>query len=802
MVGADRRAHSSAAPLLVGRAREQSALREQFAAACDARGGLVLIGGEAGIGKTALAESLGASASEQGALVLVGHCYDLSETPPYGPWVELFGQYRQQDGLPSVPAAFATRGTVGEVASPAALFHQALDFLTALSARTPLLLLLDDLHWADPASLDLLRFIARNLATLPVLLVVTYRTDELTRRHPLYPLIPVLVREASAMRLDLRPLGAEDVAVFVGERYHLPDAEAARLVAYLHERSEGNPFFLGELRRTLEEERVLVTRDDGWQLGDVARVRVPPLLRQVIDGRLTRLGTDAQQSLAVAAVIGQEMPFALWAAIVGSDEATLLDIVEQATAAHLVEATSDGAGFRFVHALIREALYEGVLPLRRRGLHRQVGETLAAVPNADPDAVAYHFQQAGDARAVVWLVAVGERAQRAFAWLTAAERYEAAVALMPESGPEAGERGWLLYRISRMRRWESADRSIAYLDEALQIAEKISDRALSALLHFTRGIILYSGKSEFANGVADLFAGVEQAETLTAAERERLRPYEPALAIYPRIGLVLLYGVIGRHHNLLTLMEEEPMAFHAAVKAEEPATAVLIHIRSNIAIGYFMLGRSAEARAELAQDIAHFRATRNYQRLGQMLTYDLIRVLAYETDDVVGRQRLAQECEDAFQRARAIGGGFSVQHGWLPLLVLGGEWIKARSLIDRIHHDEVQMHLLEWFAVLMRAQGETERAWQLVQWSVPDGVTTEPGYVSSWSVQPGLRLASALCLDANDLPQARAWLEAHDRWLEWSGAVLGQSEGAALWAQYHRQTGDADHASACAQKAL
>ncbi len=143
-------------PLLVGRERELAVLREAYAGACAGQGRLVLVSGEAGIGKTVLTETLCREARAQGTRVLIGRCYDLVETPPYGPWVELFGRYRQDTGLPPLPPAISRSSTVGKVASQQLLFRQVLDFFTAL-AKMPLVLLLDDMHWADAASLNLLR---------------------------------------------------------------------------------------------------------------------------------------------------------------------------------------------------------------------------------------------------------------------------------------------------------------------------------------------------------------------------------------------------------------------------------------------------------------------------------------------------------------------------------------------------------------------------------------------------------------------------------------------------------------------
>lgn len=174
---------------------------------------------------------------------------------------------------------------------------------------------------------------------------------------------------------------------------------------------------------------MLTEADGGWRLGALTAIVLPSLLRQVIDGRLTRLGEETQALLGVAAVIGQEAPLALWAAVAGGDEDALLEPIERAGEARVLAETTDVGSVRFGHALIRETLYEAIPAIRRRQIHRQVGASLAASPHPDPDAVAYHFQRAGDARAAEWLVKAGERAHGANAWLTAADRYEAALAL-------------------------------------------------------------------------------------------------------------------------------------------------------------------------------------------------------------------------------------------------------------------------------------------------------------------------------------------------------------------------------------
>jgi predicted ATPase len=244
-------------PAIYGRDRERAELNELLQDACNGHGSLVLIGGEAGIGKTTLVEDLIHEAEQRDCLVLTGGCYDLTTTPPYGPWVEVYRDYRPVDGLPPVPESIRDEAKLAAMVSQNAFFDLVGDFFASISAERPLILVLEDLHWADPATLDLLRFFARRLRRLPVMVVATYRNDEITRNHLLWDMLPLLVRESAATRISLRPLDAADAQALVRDRYGLEAADEARLVEHLLHLSEGNPLFAAELLSGLEEDGTL-----------------------------------------------------------------------------------------------------------------------------------------------------------------------------------------------------------------------------------------------------------------------------------------------------------------------------------------------------------------------------------------------------------------------------------------------------------------------------------------------------------------------------------------------------------------
>jgi DNA-binding CsgD family transcriptional regulator len=792
-------------PHLVGRERELRDLRRVIDSTIDRRGQLVLLGGEAGVGKTTIAEALCRDAADRGALALVGRCYDLTDTPPYGPWLDAFGGYQPEGDLPPPPAAFTRTESADLITTRSALFDGVRHFVATLAEHRPFVMLLEDLHWADSESLDLLRVIAREAASQALLVLATFRGDELASTHPLYRLLPVLERESGARRLELRRLYPEALHELVAARYRLTEANSARLVTHLYAEADGNPFFTQQLLRALEEDEVLRPLGNRWVLGDLASSGVPLALRQVIDGRLFRLNEESQRLLRAAAVVGQEVPFSLWASVVDYEEEGLISVIEEATTARLIEPTEDGAGFRFVHALMREALYEGINPLRRGLVHRRVGEMLASFPSPDPDAVAYHFRRAGDARAVGWLIQAGEHAERTSALLTAAERYQAALDLPDARRMDAAEHGWLRLRLATLQRFRKPRESLAHVEVAEHLAQERGDPALVAYVVLVRGLLrVYS--DGIHDGLQDVAAGVEMVEKLPPREGARRRSEQSIQAVVNPGILVAMFSWAGQ----LAEAKERGEGYLAR-SADHQEVASLAGVWWGMALVHAMQGRPDQARRTYESSRTAYEDLDQHRLLAFVLRDELTyAVLPYLTDHLTERERVAAAAVQAVQRGNSAGAidepAEYAYYPKLPLTVLEGKWREARRIISVLAgygaHAILRHIISSFLGPLARAQGERDLAWQQVHKTWPGGPSTEPHDGDIYYTLSLQRLAVELSLDSGDLASAREWLEAHDRWLTWSRAVLGLSETQALRARYELISGNWEGALRHAEQAL
>ena len=351
---------------------------------------VVLVSGEPGIGKTRFVEELAALAEDQGALLAWGRVDDVDGAPPYWPWLQVLDGVLEHADRDVVVGALAgdvsaistiapavARFVASDVAPPPALdpvaarfrLHRAVSgFLGRVGAQRPLVVIFDDIHWADVSSLELIRFVAAERAAAPLLVVLTHRTVDAGDPSLLDDVLGSLARQPALERIALCGLSEPEVGRFMAQSIGLRPRRSA--VAGVHARTEGNPFFVGELTRLLQSEGLLHA-GDGEQ-----HDAVPEGVRDVIRRRLARLPDATRDALVLGAVLGRDFELSMLAACSGCGELAAAELVEPALAAGLLHAGAGGARIRFSHALVRDTIYRELSALRRATVHARVGAAL------------------------------------------------------------------------------------------------------------------------------------------------------------------------------------------------------------------------------------------------------------------------------------------------------------------------------------------------------------------------------------------------------------------------------------------
>jgi hypothetical protein len=451
-------------PPFVGRGEEIARLENMLQQAREGRGGLLMLVGEPGIGKTRTAEEFADAARHEGATIMWGRCYEGEWAPPYGPFSEALEEYAKtapvevmrndlgaaagplsrvapalQERLPDIPEPETLRPDEERFRLADALTQ----FLIATCARAPLVIVLDDVHWADKGTVALLRHVARFASRHPILLVIAYRDVELDRHHPLADALGALRREANCERVALKGLASTDIERLLGviAEQDVPDA----LVQVLHDETDGNPFFMREILLHLLETGKVHGPDGTWagDAASIARLQIPEGVRQVIGQRLSRLSDDANKLLTSASAFSGVFRFEIAASVGGLDEPSGLDAVDEALQAQLLRPSGEADAYRFTHALIRHTLYSEMNPSRQVRLHRQIAETMERVygerasDHAAELAYQYHRSAAmpGSELGASYALIAAERAESAYAHDDVATFLNMALELLPEFDP-------------------------------------------------------------------------------------------------------------------------------------------------------------------------------------------------------------------------------------------------------------------------------------------------------------------------------------------------------------------------------
>jgi class 3 adenylate cyclase/tetratricopeptide (TPR) repeat protein len=511
---------------LVSRASELDRIEGAIAAAAAGTGRLVLLAGEPGVGKTRLAQEAMLAAQGAGLRVLVGRCYEEQTSVPFLPFTEALSAAWDL-ASPALRLIAASRyGELGRLlperlaATPLPegedprqrVLRAVAGFLQALAAEVPLALLVDDLHWADSPSLELLSHLARSLRADPVLLLGTYRDVEVGRQHPLEHTLNSLTRDRVVEVLTLRGLPPAGTADLICARFGVTEVSNS-LRDLVHARTEGNPFFTEEVLSALVEQGAIYREGAAWERKEMAEITVPQSVRSVVGQRVGRLASEAQETLRMASVLGQEWDLDLLLEAAGQDEDAVLDHLEAALVARLLEERRGGRRerFAFAHALIAQTLYDEVPRFRLRRLHLRTGEALERARGERPESAAElsrHFLAGGDeTRALRYAIAAGDHAESLYAHAEAQAHFEAALELLQDMDREletAAVRRKLGAVLVNMGRTGAA---VASYEAARAVYEQAGDRAALAELEREIGWA-YQVASEFAAAAPHLEAAL------------------------------------------------------------------------------------------------------------------------------------------------------------------------------------------------------------------------------------------------------------------------------------------------------
>ena len=560
----DRMAVRVSSPVLVGRATELDRLLELVAGLRSGASRSVVVAGEAGVGKTRLVSEFAERARDEVCIVLAGGCVELGDGAlPYAPVVEaLRGLVRRGDIddvdailgparpelarlIPDLgPVADGQESGLGIGSAQGRLFELVLGVLERLAGRAPVVLVAEDLHWSDQSTRDLLGFLVRNLHDVPVALVLTYRSDELHRRHPLLPFVAELGRSGLVERVELSPFDLGDAAAQL--RAIAGDDLDLRLIESIHARSGGNAFFAEELLMTSE---------------DAIDSDLPPTLRDVLLARIAGLGEPTQEFLRIASAAGQRVDPSLLAAAAGLDEAALYEALRECVGRQVLVPDPSGGTERYAfrHALLQEAVYDDLLPGERTRLHSAFARTLEARSGGDAVYAAelsYHWFAAHDlGRALETSVAAGMAAESRYAFPEAVGHYERAIDLwdqVPDAEQRIGrDRVSLLATLAGVARYHDAARAVTHIRAAIALVEADpgADPIERGLLYERLGRYAWvAGQGQLANDAyrmavdgipaeppsaarARAVAGLAQIRMLGARFAEALVLAEEALAV-------------------------------------------------------------------------------------------------------------------------------------------------------------------------------------------------------------------------------------------------------------------------------
>jgi len=631
-------------PVLVGREQELTVLEDALLAANRGEGQIVVLAGEAGVGKTRLASELQRRALKFGMAALWGGSSEAELALPYLPFLEAIGNYlrridlemlRQRLGparhelallFPQLESRQVAQDDSESVQAKLRLFEAILTLLDVPADESGLLLVIEDLHWADASTRELLDYLARRLRNTRIMLLATYRSDELHRKHPLLPIMQGWRRTSVAEVVELKPLPPDGVADMVHAIFDQPIRGEFR--DFLHGRCEGNPFVLEEFLKAALDRGDIYRTTTRWERKALEAMKIPATVRDTILLRVERLSAAQAEILRTAAVLGPSFSYQTLVALSGRGEKILQDALQACVQQQLMEEQPQTAQrFRFRHALTREAIYEDLIAPKRQQLHLRAAQVLREVPGTPAVDLAYHLLAASEwEQAIPVCIQAAEEAEHRVA-------YRGAVELLGQILPHVQDdptRGQVLCRLGRAHYLANEfGRAQSYLEAGIALLEACGQTQVAASYRLSlggcyrqrdrpdlnrteaekvRAILEPAGPSE---DLASAYVRLASEETFDGRFREALGLARRAIALAesaradgPRISA---YEVTGRTLGYLGQADEGiaylDRAYREAVDQGRYGTAATAAVNGMSLLCNSFRARQALARVELLRSL-------------------------------------------------------------------------------------------------------------------------------------------------------------------------------------------------------
>lgn len=717
---------------LVGRTHELDVLGQALTSAQGGSGAAIFLKGDTGTGKSRLASAVVEEATRVGFETISGQAYRMDTGVPYGLWSNaFFPRLREMDDatltvltrggaeeLSIVVPALRAGGSTEPVFSSAdpgelrtRIQWNVTELLRGLSRKSPLLVVLDDLHWSDPSGLDLFHFVSRQVAEVPLVLLGVYNTKELVHNPAFQAMERPLLSVPGSEALDVGPLSVDESVDLVLRTFQAEAGIAEPLARRVHERAGGNPYFVEEILKSLVDSGRLFLQDGRWLGWEVADLDLPASVTEAVSARFGELTSAAREVANVLAVAGTRVDHRLLSTVTDQAEADVLAGLDQLRTEQLIEEATEGAHivYRFVHPLVQEVIYTEMGLARARALHQGMGEALergeASVIDDPAHALAYHFSRAGgdDPRVVRYLAAAGRDALESRAnreaersLREATERVEAGAFTEEDTGVE-------ILRLEEdlagvLQRLGEYGRAADHWKAALKIAVERKDDARTAALHRRIGQAAYF-RGRYQEAVSSYTEGLEYAKA--AADRS----IEAHLHLYMGIALQ-------DQGSADEAREEMETALAVAEAVADPG--LLARVRRGLMTHHTWLGNIEEVREHGREAI-----TLSQQAGDRQITfwvYWQLAVLEGFLGETEVMDRRIQRCREIAKELRSPVLDLWTSDVLLEHAMAAGEWENGIALGEQavararsLGQDALLPRLLVFLSLIYLGRGEIER---------------------------------------------------------------------------------------------